>query len=136
MQQKPKSSCLDVSVKREAVCDTDHNLVGFKLRIRKPYKRKQHCVPKGRRFDVKKLRASVPGDGNGDKPLKLMFLTQVLEKAHVVWPDENDVDGQWSALWGELQESTKNILGYERYYQPDWFREAISTLHPLLQHRN
>ena len=28
------------------------------------------------------------------------------------------------------------LLGYERSYQPDWFREAFGTLHPLLQHRN
>ena len=94
MWQKYRSSCLDVSVKRGAVCDTDHNPVCLKLRIRKPYKRKQHCVPKGRRFDVTKLRNSVPGDSNGDEPLKLTFVTQVLEGAHAVWPDESDVEEQ------------------------------------------
>ena len=136
MQQKHRSSCLDVSVKRGAVCDTDHNLVCLKLRIRKPYKRKQCCVLKGRRFDATKLRTSVPGDSDDGEPLKLTFVTQVLEKAHAVWPVENDVDGQWSALRGALLESAENVLGYERSYQPDWFREAFGTLHPLLQRRN
>ena len=100
MQQKHRSSCLDVSVKRGSVCDTDHNLVCLKLRTRKPYKRKQRCVLKGRRIDVTKLRTSVPGDSDGGEPLKLTFVTQVLEKAHAVWPVERDIDGQWSALQG------------------------------------
>ena len=60
----------------------------------------------------------------------------MLEKAHAVWPVENDVDGQWSALRGALLESAENVLSYERSYQPDWFREAFGTLHPLLQRRN
>ena len=66
MQQKHRSSCLDVSVKMGAVFSTDHNLVCLKLRIKKPFKRKGHCVPKGRRFDVTKLRTSIPGDSYGD----------------------------------------------------------------------
>ena len=93
------------------------NLVCLKLRIRKPYKKKQRCVLKGRRFDVTKLRTSVPGDSDGGEPLKLTFVTQVLEKAHAVWPVENDVDGQWSALRGALLESVENVPGYERSYQ-------------------
>ena len=109
MQQKHRSSCLDVSVKRGAVCDTDHNLVCLKLRIRKPYKRKQRCVLKGRRFDATKLSTSVPGDSDGSEPLKLTFVTQVLEKAHTVWPVESDVDGQWSALRGALLESAPRL---------------------------
>ena len=75
MQQKHRSSCLDVSVKRGAVCDTDHNMVCLKLRLKKPHKRKQRCVTRGRRFDVTQLRTNVDGE-----LLKLKFVNQVLER--------------------------------------------------------
>ena len=35
-----------------------------------------------------------------------------------------------------MLESAKNVLGYERSYQPDWFWEVIGTPNPLPQHRN
>jgi len=38
MQQKDRHSCLDVSVKRAAVCNTDYNLVCMELKLEKPYK--------------------------------------------------------------------------------------------------
>ena len=64
------------------MCDTDHNLVCLKSRIRIPYRKKLHCVPKGRRYGVTKLRSNFSSNSNGDEPLKLTFVTQVLKEAH------------------------------------------------------
>ena len=114
MQQKHRSSCLDVSVKRGAVCDTDHNMVCLKLRLKKPHKRKQRCVTRDWRFDVIQLRTNVDGD-----PLKLKFVNQVLERTHAVWPDDGNVDEQWSVLCAAMTESASNVLGYEKSYQPE-----------------
>ena len=35
-----------------------------------------------------------------------------------------------------LTEPAASVLGYEKSYQPDWFRESFSVQNPLLQHRN
>ena len=44
--------CLDVTVKRGAECDTDHNFACAKIRIEKSVHRKRELVNKaGRRFD-------------------------------------------------------------------------------------
>ena len=55
-------------------------------------------MPKGRRYGVTKLRSNFSSNSNGDEPLKLTFVTQVLKEAHAAWLDESDVDEQRSAL--------------------------------------
>ena len=135
-QQKDRGNCLDVSVRRGAVCNTDHHLVCMRLRLKKPYRRRRQGVVERRRFDVTQLRTCADNDSGCGAPLKVKFVEEVLKRAHAVWPTDGDVDEQWSVLRTALTESTASVLGYEKSYQPDWFRESFNTLDPLLQQRN
>ena len=59
-------------MKRGTVCDTDHNLVYMKFKLKKPCRRRRECKVERRRFDVSQLRtgasdcdSEVPGDVGG-----------------------------------------------------------------------
>ncbi|XP_065886632.1 uncharacterized protein [Dysidea avara] len=136
MHQKDRRSCLDVSVKRGAVCNTDHNLVCMEFKLKKPYRRRHECKMEKRRFDVSQLRSGVDGDTGCEAPVSMRFVEEVLERAHAVWPDDGNIDEQWFVFHAVLTESAASVLGYEKKHQPDWFRESSDTLNPFLQHRN
>ena len=53
-----------------------------------------------------------------------------LKKAHA---RDSNVDEQWSVLCSALIESAVSVLGYERSYQPNWFRELFATLNSFLK---
>ena len=136
MHQKDRRSCLDVSVKRGAVCNTDHNLVCMEFKLKKPYRRRHECKMEKRRFDVSQLRSGADGDTGCEAPVSMRFVEEVLERAHAVWPDDGNIDEQWSVFRVALTESAASVLGYEKKHQPDWFRESSDILNPFLQRRN
>ena len=42
----------------------------------------------------------------------------------------------WTAVSGALIESADELVGKVKGHLPDWFRESMGTLKPLLQSRN
>ena len=44
------------------MCNTDHNLICMKLRLKKPYMIRRQCMVGSRRFDVTQLRTSADDD--------------------------------------------------------------------------
>ena len=59
-----------------------------------------------------------------------------VEGAGAAWPTEGGVNEKWTAQSGDLIESADELVGKEKGYQCDWFRESMVTLKPLLQSRN
>jgi len=57
IHQKDRRSCLDVSVRRGVVHNTDRNLVCMKFKLKKPYRRRYKYRIEKRRFDVSQLRS-------------------------------------------------------------------------------
>ena len=48
------------------------------------------------------------------------------------WPAED----KWSAMRSALTEAGETILGTQRRYHPDWFRESVAAIEPILKQRN
>ena len=46
------------------------------------------------------------------------------------------MDDEWTAASRALIESADELVGKIIVCQPDWFRESMGTLKPLLQSRN
>ena len=68
--------------------------------------------------------------------MRLEFQKQVVEGAGAAWPAECGLDEKWTAVTGALIEPADVLLGKVKGCQPDWFRESMGTLKPLLQSRN
>ena len=83
---------------------------------------------------------SLVSDGRAEddrnQALRLEFQKQVVERAGTAWPVEGGVDEKWSAVGVALIESADKLVGKVKGRQPDWFRESMGTLKPLLQSRN
>ena len=68
--------------------------------------------------------------------MRLEFQKQVAERAGAAWSTEDGVDEKLTAVSGTLIESADGLVGKVKVCQPDWFRESMGTLKPLLQSRN
>lgn len=134
-RQKDRKMCTDVSVRRGAECNTDHQLLCITLKLKREGCRTS--VPKvdSRRYDVSSLACAEAGRAE-DNEKKMVFVEQVLEKASEDWPVEGSVQEKWSVVCSALTEAADDVLGRVRNSQPDWFRESMEELKPLLQHRN
>ena len=133
--QRDRRMCVDVSVKRGAECNTDHQMLCATLRL----KRENYHTPvpstENRRYDVSSL-ARVEVGRTEDNEVKTAFIEQVLEKARKDWPIDGSVQDKWSVVRSALTETADDVLGRVRRYQPDWFQESMEELKPLLQQRN
>ena len=87
---------MDVSAKRGAECNTDHQLLCMTLR----FKREGYCKPvpiaNSRRYDVSSLARTEVGRTE-ENEMKTLFVKQVLEKAREGWPAEGNM--QEKCLW-------------------------------------
>ena len=90
----------------------------------------------GRRYDVSKLVSGGRAEDESNQALRLLFQKQVAERAEAAWPVEGGVNEKRTAVSGALIESADELMGMVKGRQPDWFRESMGTLKPLLQSRN
>ena len=90
MHQKDRRMCLDVSVKREAECNTDHQLLCAKFRLRKWTHKKRISFGGGKQYDVSKL-VGVYRDSSA-KQVKEKYQELVLDKAANAWPEGGSVE--------------------------------------------
>ena len=68
--------------------------------------------------------------------LRLEFQNLVAERAGVACPTIGGVDEKWIAVSGAIIESTNELVGKMKGHQPDWLRESMGMLKPLLQIRS
>ena len=62
----------------------------------------------------------------------------MVKRASEAWPDEERVQKKWLTVHGALIMTSvaEDVLGVEARLQPDWFRESLGELQPLLMVRN
>ena len=88
-----------------------------------------------KKVDVEKLIASEGRHEQGQQ-MRDDYLQKVLEKASIAWHEEDGVNDKWSAVCSALIHSAEEVLGTVKGSQPDWFRDSLNDLKPLLTLRN
>ena len=121
-------------VKRGSECNTDHQLLRIKIRVKGKggYCQLRNKVSK--KFAVSRFM-SRGGANSGADMYRDAYREHVSSKAVEVWKDEGTVEEKWSAIRSALVEAGKEVLGQERQH-PDWFRESSEILEPLFQRRD
>ena len=135
-RQRDQKRCLDACVKRGAECNTNHQLLRIKIRV----KGKGGCCQLKNKISKKKFTVSRfmsrGGANSGADMYRDAYRECVGTKAVEVWEDEGTVEEKWSAIRSALVEAGKEVLGQEGQQHPDWFRESSEILEPLFQMRN
>ena len=127
---------MDVSVKRGAECNSDHQLLRVKLRV--SLGRRQCCTVRKsgvKRFNVEKLKGRSVDDDGQNTPRGL-FQEQVCTVAREKWNDSETIEEKWSVLRSTLTDVAQAVLGKEVRHQPDWYRESTDVIEPLIKRRN
>ena len=136
MRQKNRHMCLDVAAKRGAICNTDHHLVCVKLRLQRSARHgKRGSGERNRRFNVEKMAVRL-SCGKRDEAVRDKFVATVLDKTREGWCDEATVTDKWLTVSSALVSSAEEVIGAEKRSQPDWFRDSLELLRPLLLSRN
>ena len=52
------------------------------------------------------------------------------------WKANGTISEKWAVIRSALTEAANTALGVEKRRHPDWFRESIDSLEPILQKRN
>ena len=126
MNQRHRKYCVDVSVRRGAFCNTDHNLVCTKLLFgRKCYhgvsEKRSHRV---KHYDVGKLSCQ--------NSTAINYMEAVLDQFDKSWVDDGTLDEKWQVLQNALTPAAKGLLGISPRNQPDWFADTLGHLLPML----
>ena len=136
MRQRDRRLCQDVTVRRGAVCNTDHHLVVAKVKLWRD--RQRSCAvsearrARMRRYDVGKLLSK----GEEGQEVQVKYQQEVLERADKAWSEDDNVVGKWEAVRAALISAAEDVLGTITRRQPDWFQESLGQLRPLLDRRN
>ena len=118
-----------MTVKRGAVCNTDHHLVVATMKFH--YKSRARKT-KTKRYDVGKLlNEEVERQEMCDR-----YLNEVLERTDEACKDDEDVAERWDVVRAALTTAAENVLGTTTRRQPDWFQESLNKLKQLLNLRN
>ena len=119
MKQSQCRRCLDVSVRRGAQCNDDHQLLRMKLvaGTRKQYRKPRARKPV-KRFDVAKLRGSA-ADKQGRFTIRGLFKSRVAESLKQEWKEDAPVDVKWKLVKTALCGSAEATLGEQTRRGPD-----------------
>ena len=144
MRQKDRARCFDAAVKREAECNTDHQLLLIKLRFPGKNKRPKPRIKVPGKFDVSKLSGgsvvdshhSVTVDADGNITTRVIFQDLLVSTATARWKDDGTVEEKWASIRSGFTEVARETMDTVQHNRPDWFRESAMTLEPLLEERN
>ena len=125
MKERQKWLCSDVGVLRSADCWTDHKLLRAKLQLRVPLKKKGGELRK--RYAVTRLK---------DATVREKYSDTVFDTVSAQWESEHDGMKKWSILCDSLTSAAEKVLGWEKWWQPDWFSDNICVLEQMIQRRN
>ena len=98
MRQKDRSRCLDVTVKRGAECNSDHQLLCMKLRMRRIRYPKRHSTKRLPRYDVSALSSGEGSTADQHRPPQgTTFCEQVTRRAAAMCLGRVQLNrsGQW-----------------------------------------
>ena len=137
MRQGDRRRCFDVAVKRGAECNTDHQLLYVKVRMSVPCRHGKAPSNRGARFDVSKLtKHERNDDGIRGSSWRKDFQQMSADRALKNWPEEGTAEDKWEVLQSALLVSVEAVLGTESRHQPDWFRDSITALEPVLKRQH
>ena len=117
-------------MKRGAECNTDHQLLCVKIKMSVPCHHGKVPSNRGKRFDVSKL---VCADKQYGSSWPKEFQKQAADRASKNWPEEGTAQDKWEVLQSALLDSAEAILSTENRHQPDWFRDSVTVLEPVLK---
>ena len=114
--------CSDVTVKRGAECNTDHQFLHASVRMAWRGLKKRAGMNEGKRYDASGLVSCKGSDDmSTGRPLQQQYIEEVLERATSAWSEEGTMEERWEVMCSALLESADEFLGYEKSRQPDWF---------------
>ena len=136
MRQRDRGRCLDVAVRRGAECNTDHQLLCVKIKMRRSH-HYQKKAPKQQKFNVSLLaRARDRADEGTELSKRAVFREQTATRTAAEWPFEGTAEKKWAVMKRALTETANECLGVQERYHPDWFKESAMDLQPVLLRRN
>ena len=139
MRQRDRKCCVDVEVKRGAECNTDHQLICGKVRMKGSSLRpRQRSDGHRLHYDVTKLRSACgEKEKESGQSARTEFVYGVLEKARAEWPEEQSAEKKWRVMRAAMVDTAGEVLGKViKKRQPDWFQESEDHLRPYLLARN
>ena len=83
--------CSDVTVKRGAECNTDHQ--SLRASVRMAWRSIKKRAGEGKRYDVSELvNCKGSDDMSTGRPLQQQYIEKVLERATSAWPEGRTVE--------------------------------------------
>ena len=103
MSQSDRRMYLDVAVKRETECNTNHQFVCMKIRFAGGcHRRKEMVYSDGIRYDVFKLVSGSRAEEESNQAMRMEIQKQVGKRAGAAWPNGGGVDEKLTAVSGPL----------------------------------
>ncbi|MEM7289519.1 MAG: hypothetical protein AAF412_03965 [Pseudomonadota bacterium] len=106
---------------RGASCWTDHNLIRAKLCLHVKRKQRHHCQVT-RKFAVQKL----------ENPTTAEYFNNTFREA---LDKSTHPQHSWTRFQGAIAEASKQVLGYKKNTQQDWFVEHDDEIEMLLNEK-
>ena len=137
MKQRDRRCCVDVEVKRGAECNTDHQLLCAKVRMKGSFPRPRRRSDDHRLRYVTKLRnACGEEEQESGQSVRTEFVSGVLERARDEWPEEQSAEEKWRVMKAAMVDTAGEILGKVKKRQPNWFQDSEDHLRSYLMARN
>ena len=93
MRECDRKMCSDVTVKRGAKCNTDHQFLHASVRMAWRGLKKIAGMNEGKRYDVSGLvSCKESNDMSTGRPLQQQYIEEVLKRATSAWPEEGTVE--------------------------------------------
>lgn len=133
MRRRDLEKCLDMGVKRGTECNTDHQLLLIKLRVKGKGGHHQPARRSGRKqFAVEHLT----GRTESNSAYREAYSENVSMRVEENWGGNGTVEEKWSVIRSALVEAATEVLGHGKKRQPDWFQENEDSLEPFFKRRN
>ena len=121
-----------MEVKRGAECNTDHQLLCAKVRMKGSFLRpRQRSDGHRLHYDATKLRSAYGEiEKESGQSATTEFVSGVLERARAEWPKEQSAEKKWRVMRAAMVDTAGQILGKVKKRQPDWFQDSEEHLRP------
>ena len=125
MRQKDKRICLDVTVKRGAECNTDHQLLCATVRMAWHCRGQREKQQRRGRYDVSKLLKCDDNVGNdSQQSLRESYIDCVVGRTRTGWPEDGTVEDKWQKICSALITTSDELLGLANSRQPNWLSSS------------
>ena len=135
MRKNDRRRCLDATVVRSAQCNTDHMMLKVKVRMRCKAFRSARTVRPSSKFDVFKLKGTCT-DEAGRQTTKGKFACCAAANLKENWDQNGSIEDKWKAMKEALMGAANATLDVDKRYHPDWYKETVPELKPILEERN